>query len=76
MTEDAVAQSKGKLVLAGAIYGAAPYGLPTAKGSTLVKAISLALNDLNKSGKYTAILKKWGVQAGAVSSFGINGAIN
>ena len=76
VTEDAVAQSKGKLVLAGAIYGAAPYGLPTSKGSTLVKAISLALNDVNKSGTYAAILKKWGVQAGAVSSFGVNGAIN
>ena len=59
-----------------AIYGAAPYGLPTAKGSTLVKAISLALNDVYKSGTYASILKKWGVQAGAVSSFGVNGAIN
>jgi polar amino acid transport system substrate-binding protein len=76
VAEDAVAQSKGKLVLAGAIYGAAPYGLPVAKGSTLVKAISIALNDVNKSGQYAAILKKWGVQAGAVSSFGVNGAIN
>ena len=76
VTADAVAQSKGKLVLAGAIYGAAPYGFPTAKGSTLVKAISLALNDVYKSGQYAAILKKWGVQAGAVSSFGVNGAIN
>jgi polar amino acid transport system substrate-binding protein len=76
VSEDAVAQSKGKLALAGAIYGAAPYGIPVAKGSTLVKAISIALNDVNKSGKYAAILKKWGVQAGAVTSFGVNGAIN
>jgi polar amino acid transport system substrate-binding protein len=76
VTEDAVAQSKGRLVLAGAIYGAAPYGIATAKGTTLAKAISIGLNDVNKSGKYAAILKKWGVQAGAVSSFGLNGAIN
>ncbi len=76
VTEDAVAQSKGKLVLAGAIYGAAPYGMPTPKGSTLVKALSIGFNDVNKSGKYAAILKKWGVQAGAVSTFGVNGAIN
>jgi polar amino acid transport system substrate-binding protein len=76
VTEDAVAQSKGKLVLAGAIYGAAPYGMPTAKGSTLVKALSIGFNDVNKSGAYAAILKKWGVQAGAVSTFGVNGAIN
>jgi len=76
VTEDAVAQSKGKLALAGAIYGAAPYGIATAKGSTLVKAISLALTDLYKNGTYAKILKKYGVQAGAVTSFGVNGAIN
>lgn len=76
VTADAVTQSKGKLALSGAIYGAAPYGMPTAKGSTLVKALSIAFNDLYKSGTYKSILKKWGVQAGAVSTFGVNGAIN
>lgn len=76
VTADAVTQSKGKLALSGAIYGAAPYGMPTAKGSTLVKALSIGFNDLYKNGKYRSILKKWGVQAGAVSIFGVNGAIN
>ena len=76
VTADAVTQSKGKLALSGAIYGAAPYGMPTAKGSTLVKALSIAFNDLYKNGTYKTILKKWGVQAGAVSTFGVNGAIN
>ena len=76
VTADAVTQSKGKLALSGAIYGAAPYGMPTAKGSTLVKALSIAFNDLYKNGTYKSILKKWGVQAGAVSTFGVNGAIN
>lgn len=76
VTADAVTQSKGKLALSGAIYGAAPYGMPTAKGSTLVKALAIGFNDLYKNGTYASILKKWGVQAGAVSTFGVNGAIN
>ena len=74
VTGDAVAQSKGKMQLAGAIYGTAPYGMATAKGSTLVKAISASLNDLYKNGTYMKVLKKWGVEAGAVKVFGINGA--
>ena len=76
VTADGVAQSKGKLALAGAIYGAAPYGIPVAKGSSLAKALSLALAAVNKDGTYAKILKKWGVQAGSVTSFGVNGAIN
>ena len=76
VTEDGVAQSKGKLTLSGAIYGAAPYGIPVVKGSTLAKAISLALAQVYADGSYAKILKKWGVQAGSVSAFGINGAIN
>lgn len=76
VTADAVTQSKGKLALSGAIYGAAPYGMPTPKGSTLAKALSIGFTDLYKNGTYAAILKKWGVQAGAVSTFGVNGAIN
>ena len=76
VTEDGVAQSKGKLVLSGAIYGAAPYGMPVIKGSTLAKAFSLALADIYADGTYGKILKKWGVQAGSVKTFGINGAIN
>ncbi len=74
VTEDAVHQSKGKMQLAGAIYGAAPYGMAVAKGSTLAKAISLALTAMYKDGTYMAILNKWGVSAGAIKTFGINGA--
>ena len=72
----AVLQAKGKLALAGGIYGQAPYGTPIAKGSTLTKSISEALTALAANGTYNKILTKWGVQAGAVKSFGINGAIN
>ena len=74
ITGDAVAKTKGKLVLAGAIYGAAPYGYPVAKGSTLSKALSAALADISADGTYKKILTKWGVQSGAISKFTINGA--
>jgi polar amino acid transport system substrate-binding protein len=74
ITEDAVAHSGGKLQLAGAIYGNAPYGIATAKGSTLVKAISLALQDIYKNGIYGKVLAKAGVTPGAIKSFTINGA--
>lgn len=72
----AVLQSKGKLAVAGKTYGQAPYGTPIAKGSTLTKSISEALTALQANGTYNKILTKWGVQSGAVKSFGINGAIN
>jgi len=76
VTEDAVHRSAGKLQLDGAIYGSAPYGMAVAKGSTLVKAIAAALQDLNKNGTYGKILAKWGVTPGAVKSFTVDGAIN
>jgi len=76
VTEDAVHQSKGKLQLAGAIYGTAPYGIAVNKGSSLAKAISLALTAMYKDGSYAAVLNKWGVTAGGVKVFGINGAIS
>lgn len=76
ITEYAVLRSAGKLQLAGGIYGNAPYGFATAKGSTLSKALLLALQDIYKDGTYAKVLNKWGVSAGGLKSFTINGAIN
>lgn len=69
-----IEQSKGKLVAAGATYDTAPYGFVLSKTGGLQKAIQAALQSLAADGTYTAILTKWGVQAGALSSFSINGA--
>jgi polar amino acid transport system substrate-binding protein len=72
-------QSGGKLALVGQAYGTAPYGLAVPKDSAhagLAEAISMALQDLSDNGTYKKILDKWGVQAGAVSSFGLNGAVS
>ncbi|HET6818892.1 MAG TPA: ABC transporter substrate-binding protein [Mycobacteriales bacterium] len=75
----AAKQSNGQFVLVGKPYGTAPYGIAVPKDSAhagLADAISMALADLSKSGTYQQILQKWGVQAGAVTSFGLNGAVS
>ena len=74
VTQYGVAQFKDKLTLTGSIYDAALYGYAVAKGSTLPKALSGALTKVYKDGTYKKILSKWGVEAGAISTFSINGA--
>jgi polar amino acid transport system substrate-binding protein len=74
-----VKQSNGQFKLVGQAYGTAPYGIAVPKDSAhagLAEAISMALQDLSDDGTYLTILKKWGVDAGAVTEFGLNGAIS
>ena len=66
----------GKLQQAGDIREAAPYGWPIAKGSTLVQAMQKAVQSLMDDGTYLQICEKWGVQAGAIKTASINGAIS
>jgi polar amino acid transport system substrate-binding protein len=70
----AVKKSNGQFKLVGATYGTAPYGLATPKGNGLDKAVLAALKALMASGQYTAILTRWGVQGGAITTPVINGA--
>jgi polar amino acid transport system substrate-binding protein len=75
----AAKQSQGAFTIVGKSYGTAPYGIAVPKAANyagLAKAIQGALKDLSTSGQYLAIMKKWGVQAGAVTSFPINGAVS
>lgn len=75
ITEYAVKQSSGKLQLAGAIYGAAPYGLAVAKSNTgLQQALQKAIQAMMDDGTYKQILSKWGVESGAITQATINGA--
>jgi polar amino acid transport system substrate-binding protein len=69
-----VKRSGGQFKTVGTPYGTAPYGIAVPKGSGLDKPILAALKSLAADGRYQAILKKWGVQAGAISDFRINGA--
>jgi polar amino acid transport system substrate-binding protein len=65
----AVQKTGGSLQVAGAVYGAAPYGYAVAKTNAgLAKALQGAVQLLIKNGTYSAILTKWGVQLGAITA--------
>jgi polar amino acid transport system substrate-binding protein len=76
VTAYAIKQSGGKLVAAGKITAAAPYGWPIKKGSTLVQAMQKALQSLINSGTYAQIAKKWGLQSGEIKTAVVNGAVS
>lgn len=53
---------------------AAPYGIAIAKDNTKLRdAIKMALDAIIANGQYEKIIKKWGVDAGAVKEAKING---
>jgi len=73
----AASQSNGTFEVVGSPYGTAPYGIPVPKGADyagFADAIKGALDKLNADGTYLQILKKWGVEQGAITNFTINGA--
>ena len=71
-----IKQNKGQFTLVGKTYAFAPYGLVVPKNSGLAQPMLEALKQLMASGKYKAILEKWGIQEGAISNPKINGAIS
>lgn len=65
----AVAQTDGSLEILGDPYGDGPYGFVTAKSATqLAGAIAAATKAIIADGTYTAIMKKWGDEKGAITS--------
>jgi polar amino acid transport system substrate-binding protein len=70
-----VKKSQGQFKLAGKSYGTAPYGIALPKHNGMTKPVLAAVKYLMKQGTYMKILKKWGVQKGAISNPKINGAI-
>jgi polar amino acid transport system substrate-binding protein len=71
-----VEQSGGKFESVGEPYGTAPYGIAIPKDSGLAEPVLAAMKALIKSGEYVTILKKWGVEAGAITDPVINGAVS
>jgi polar amino acid transport system substrate-binding protein len=69
-----VKKSEGQFRLTGKPYNTAPYGIAIPKNSGLAQPILAALKKLIANGTYEAILKKWGVQQGAITTPRINGA--
>lgn len=75
ITEYAVAQSQGKLQIAGKSFDVAPYGIAVAKNSNgLVDAVQAALQSMVDDGTYKKILDQWGVASGALTKITINAA--
>lgn len=70
----AVKQTNGQLQKVGDVTDTAPYGVVVPKGSELAKAVQGAVTSLMADGTYKAILEKWGVQAGSISTSVVNGA--
>ncbi len=71
-----VKQSNGAFELDGEPYGTAPYGIALPKDSGLEQPVLEALRALIEDGTYMEILRRWGVEQGAIDDPVINGAIN
>lgn len=76
VTGDAVHKLSDKLHTVGAIFDAAPYGFATQKDSEMTKAVQAALQSLMDDGTYLEILKKAGIEEGALKEATINAAKN
>jgi polar amino acid transport system substrate-binding protein len=69
-----VQKSNGQFKVTGQPYGTAPYGIAIPKDTGMTKPVLAGMKALAANGTYMQILKKWGVQAGAITNFQINGA--
>jgi polar amino acid transport system substrate-binding protein len=69
-------QSDRRFKVSGKPYGTAPYGIAIPKGTGLDKPILDALKATIANGTYAKILRKWGIQQGAIAKPVINGAIS
>jgi polar amino acid transport system substrate-binding protein len=69
-----VKKSAGQFKLSGKPYGTAPYGIAIPKDSGLQKAVLAGVKALMANGSYASILKKWGIESGAITNPQINGA--
>jgi polar amino acid transport system substrate-binding protein len=69
-----VKQSNGKFKLVGTPYGTAPYGIAIPKGNGMAAPVLAAVKAVMADGTYATILKKWGLQTGAITNPQINGA--
>jgi polar amino acid transport system substrate-binding protein len=82
MLDTPVAQYQAKLSdggfeVIGESYGVAPYGIAVPKTADYAGATDALLGAVKKlaaAGAYTKILNTWGVDAGAITNFQINGA--
>lgn len=69
-----IKQSDGAFKLVGKSYAFAPYGFAVPKTSGMTTPLLAALKLIISNGEYHAILAKWGLTEGAITTPTINGA--
>jgi polar amino acid transport system substrate-binding protein len=74
VVEYQIKQSAGKFKLLCKCYGFAPYGIAIPKKSGMTAPTLAAVKELMSDGTYKAILRKWGLESGAITDPKINGA--
>jgi polar amino acid transport system substrate-binding protein len=67
-----VAQSQGRTKVVGSYTDLAYIGIAMPKGSDMAAALQAAVQHLMDDGTYTKIVKKWGLEAGAVTKAPLN----
>jgi polar amino acid transport system substrate-binding protein len=65
-------RTNGTLKLIGKTYGPYPYGIAIPKKTGMVKPVLDGLKVLMAKGQYQSILKKWGIQGGAITNPKVN----
>ena len=71
-----VEKSEGRFKLVGEPYGTAPYGIAVPKESGLAEPLLDAVEAVMRDGTYDEVLRKWGVEVGAIDDPAINGAVD
>jgi polar amino acid transport system substrate-binding protein len=74
VAEYAAKQSNGQFEVTGSSYANAPYGIAVPKTTGIADPVLAAVKKLMSDGIYTTILKKWGIDTGAITNPQINGA--
>lgn len=70
-----VKESHGQFKLTGKPYNSAPYGIAMPKNSGLAEPVLQAVKAIMADGEYERILKKWGIEQGAITNPEINPAV-
>jgi polar amino acid transport system substrate-binding protein len=71
-----VEKSNGKFKLSGKLYGPFPYGIAIPKESGMAEPTLAAVKAIMADGTYDKVLKKWGLEDGAITDPKINAAIS
>ncbi|NMO02227.1 transporter substrate-binding domain-containing protein [Gordonia sp. TBRC 11910] len=76
VTANEIKNSAQRLIVAGDIFDAEPYGLAVKKGSALGPVLAQVITELIRTGRLAKIAAAWGLGAGMIDESKLNGATN